>query len=463
MSEESARTVSSDKPPKDPIVVFYNSIYKLINGTHVDSMMGRTVFPKKFHVVSPGVGKYDVLEELDNGLVKQVDLDDVARVIAQFVQHELRNMPGYHFTPRQTRECALYWQDRTPPLDPSPRLFAEKSYAGLCYHRLKWDIEPKATGDAPLFNELMGRTSNSEALMAFIGSLFYLEADRQQYLWIYGQGQNGKSSLLNVLDMIFGPAFGPADTKKAKSPFFNSSFIGKRLIGFSDCDNYSFPTTDTFKALTGNDPVFIEQKYEKAFKAYLICKFIFLSNARPNLSSEMADLRRAIYCEMGAILGDADPQYVQKLFAEAPEFLGVCKAHYLDLCPGHRAIPVCADQIADIIAENESDLEYIFNKYFEVAAGDDAYVAPGDLHQILEDAKVTRLSHRREFLRYLDRKYGIKRTKVYLGMVLHSRGEGNYVKKQKTAWRYTGMKRREVSKSGWSQDHEIIEETDDHE
>jgi hypothetical protein len=238
---------------------------------------------------------------------------------------------------------------------------------GLCFHRLPFDIiEKPSDRNHPLWDELMSRCSDPGALQAFIGSLFIPQSDRQQYLWLYGQGLNGKSTIIKFLDRCFGPAAFSTETPTKEDKFWTYRLLGKRLVTFGDCADHEFPSSQKFKMLTGGDKIPIEPKGRQAFNAELMCKFVFGSNEKLYISGQKADVRRAIFCKIDPIKGDIDPDYLNRLWSEAPSILGECLMKYDHLCTtDHNPIPTDSQEIECLIEQNETDLNYLFERYFE--------------------------------------------------------------------------------------------------
>ena len=123
--------------------------------------------------------------------------------IVEYAHKELAHM-NTKLTHSQAVECFKMVRSMAPKMkadDISPVNL--KTDSGLCWHRLPFDLED---GPTPVFDEMFSRIDAPKSVMAWIGSLLDPQADLQQYLWIYGDGQNGKSSLSNFLRKVLGPA-----------------------------------------------------------------------------------------------------------------------------------------------------------------------------------------------------------------------------------------------------------------
>ena len=253
-------------------------------------------FKEKFFVVERENGIRAVLEEIDPGskIVKWVDLERVASAILCYIEQHLARDEEYRLDFEGALKCAKYWRASTPAIK-EPQAFAELSDDTFCFHRLPFDCsaDPDKT---PLFSEFLSRTTNAEALVLFLGSLFYEWSPNQQYVWLYGDGRNGKGSIVRLFQKVFGVAAASEDATKTDSRFWTSGIANKRLVVFPDTNSTSFVMSGQFKALSGGDAVRIENKGEKPYDKRINAKYIFLSNSLPMLTSGTSDIRRVILC-----------------------------------------------------------------------------------------------------------------------------------------------------------------------
>lgn len=400
----------------------------------------RARFPKTFHVVQYPGGDPIVLHEVD-GRCELSSRNDVADAIVNYSQRELANNDAFHWTVREARDAAdfwIAWAKRIPM--PPPYLWADEE--GRTFQRLPW--KRGESGATPDWNELMERTSNARAFKAWIGSLFVEESDRQQYVWLYGEGQNGKGAVARFLKRVLGPAYHADSAKHARSQFWTSSFVGKRLVCFPDTNDAAFPASGDFKQLTGGDAIRCELKGKAIFTADLVCKFLFMSNRRPTLTSEWADLRRAIFCELGPIAAE-DAGYEQRLWEQGGAFLTDAIQTYHELCPSHRQIPVDRDALLSWVSLVEEPFEAALRQGFTLETEEErnyakclserVFSAPDQMQEFLRSYGMQR-KESFEFFRYIERKYQVRKQLVRVG--------------DNREWRWVGIKR----KGYWSQDNQ---------
>jgi len=418
---KNAKSDDNKKIKKDNL---FGIISHLINRTHPP--LAEQVWPLpefKIHVARDPLGVRSFLAESENKQVHYVDFEYVVDRIMQFVRFSCgpRLLQGTSFIEKDARELAKYWRSVTKDFSHQIKPIAEASDDSYTFKKLNFDFyEPNDfAAECPAFFELMDRTSNSRALMAWIGSLFYADSDRQQYVWIYGDGQNGKGSLARVLGSVFGSACGweqvPSENERR---FWTSGLLGKRLVVFDDCSNYGFVGQGFFKSLTGGSSVRIEQKNQSPFSADLAVKFMFLSNDKPMLESKKADMRRVIFCYALPPSVDFGPHYERDYLArEAPAFIGHCKKIYREdvLERSLVQIPSETQEIEEIVSEYEDAYQEIVDKYFtiEPLALPHDCVKASELAGILKQEKMTSNFETKRFKSYLERRHGVTRKRVF--------------------------------------------------
>jgi hypothetical protein len=404
------------RPKKPKKVELYYQIYHVMNGRNFSMWPD---FPHNFHVLKDDKGIKAVIEELPNQVCRYMSEDAVVDAIAKYCFQFLAHDPEAQLTNQEAQACFRLWRSLTPHFEEEIVPVAQKSENVLCWHRLDFDFE---AGPTPVFDEMFSRASNGLALKCWIGSLLVAEADRQQYVWIYGKGNNGKGALARFLYKIMGPAYCSQQPPTEGDRFWTSGILGKRLVVFPDCADANWPKTGLFKSITGNDAVKIEEKGKQPFTTELCAKLLHLSNEHPNISSSAADLRRAIFCEFKPIEVKpmADTSYTKQLLAEGPAFMAQCLAHYREHCPDHEMVPVDIQGIEEIIEQNEERYWYMFMQNFTPVT-DSAieptrlreWISPDRFQEIFKAEKID-FKKQRAFFEYIERTFGVKRHKVRL-------------------------------------------------
>lgn len=363
----------------------------------------------EYYLCEPSPGDYLFLFcGTGDGVVEICREAKLANVILKNTEH----LKGFNFTPRMAQEAAKYYM-MTASVTKEPAQFRLKSDPGLCFQRLSFDLQPDF-GEHPLFDELLSRMTNKDAIVDWLGSLFDLESDRSQYVWVYGDGLNGKTSLLKMLKSVFGKSYASLETPHHQDRFWSMQLIGKRLVGFEEVSDQNFVTSAKFKNLTGNENIFVEAKGKMGYNVNINSKFIFCSNEKPNISSARADLRRAIYCFIEPIVDLPQTNYVDRLIKEAPAILSNCAYLYRQKYLDRRPIEISLEDIEvmnELIDENEQDLQDIFDKNFILDERKNIYVKdkyhfpPSAFLEVLkENPQISK----NKFIKFLASKYDIR-------------------------------------------------------
>jgi len=369
----------------------------------------------KFHVVRNDDGTRDLLREIDNGVVIKVHKEDLISDVITFCNTKTGTLMS-QVTSADSAEIAKMWIGMQTTID-EPVSFAFKSDNKLTYHRIDFDLPDANFNTPPLFEEILSRCSNKFALCMFIGSLFDPLADKQQYLWIHGEGRNGKGSLAALLQKVLGPAYHSETVSKNSldpNQFWTSSFLNKRLVLFSECEAPDFPTKGIFKSLTGGDSIRMEVKRKDAFTKKLDCKFIFTSNEELSISGSKADIRRAIYCKLDHLTGaERGQDYITELLAEAPAILRECIDLYYEKSGPGQSIPVEEDAELQASLHDEKYMA-LFNKYFEETPDKETFVSAQQLEWVFNEEGIKSAPAKGSYIKVWSIQFGVtkRRTNV---------------------------------------------------
>ena len=335
--------------------------------------------------------------EVSNGEITASDVSAVASMIAQAVRLHCTDNELWQMSDSQIVQAASFWARSTKGISNPPR-YGWQGDDGLVMRRLPFEMKG---GDTPIWDELMSRITNAEALMAFIGSILVEGSDMQQYVWLHGQGGEGKGALCRFLAKALGHTYSSQQTPGINDRFWTWGMRHNRLVVFPDCNNTSFVTSGLFKSLTGDDPIRIEIKGGRVLHQRIRAKFMFLSNERPDLSSEIADRRRIIYCSAKAFDGKVNPKYETLLWKEGGQFLTKCLETYYRMCPEGEPIDCSAADIDEIIAANEDHFETFLQSNFYIGPAQEC-TRVAFLNRVSERFK--KRSEQKAFREYLARK-----------------------------------------------------------
>jgi hypothetical protein len=242
------------------------------------------------------------------------------------------------------------------------------------------DLEEKCPTYMSILNKMA--TDDQPLFINWIGSLFHLDSVRSQYLYLHGDGKNGKSTIVWLLCTLLKQT---STTSQANQESFGRFGIkrlhGQRLLCFLECDDIKFASTPFIKSITGDDYVISEKKGIDEFdKICLNVKLLFTSNRRLTLSHEASQTRRLLYVELLPLEeGEAitTSKFRRGLLDEAESFFNICANNYHAEYPSHGEIEPNFAAIDRLVKESESCFQEIFDRYFEEGA--EHYITNSDL------------------------------------------------------------------------------------
>jgi P4 family phage/plasmid primase-like protien len=121
-----------------------------------------------------------------------------------------------------------------------------------------------------------------------IGYLLIPDGSLQKAVLLFGTGGTGKGTLLYVIQQLVGYANYSTESLHSISDdrFASSSLYGKLVNVCGDLDARTVERSDTFKQLTGDDPINAQFKYGQKFSYVNWCRLMFSANTAPPTSDQ---------------------------------------------------------------------------------------------------------------------------------------------------------------------------------
>jgi putative DNA primase/helicase len=319
-------------------------------------------FPYRYYVREERPGERFLLRahHHDPFVVQVVGVNALAVDLLNY--QNLLCVPCLRIDEKIAMDIANFYMLTANPAPSAPASVSFKNEKRLTYKKLDFNFEN--CGPTPIFDEFLSRTNDPHAFIDFIGSLFFEDSDRQQYLWMFGAGGDGKGAVLRFLAKIFEDAVAWETCDAASNQFWTFNIIGKRLVFFSDCDKPKFVTSGLFKSLTGDDWIRAEEKRKNVFYTKMKSKFIFASNHRPKINRTESDTRRLIYVEVDKVKGPRDKKYESYLWDERIPIINKCMASYIANYPKMGEIDTRGETLEELLAANEEEFVTVFEDYF---------------------------------------------------------------------------------------------------
>lgn len=150
------------------------------------------------------------------------------------------------------------------------------------------------------FNDIMlNNQENVKYLQCVLGYSLTGEVSLRSLIILYGQGSNGKSVLLEIIQKIMGKKLCKTVDKKVfikiESNSSHSDHLaqihGTRIALFSESEENDRLNEGQIKALTGSDEISTRRIYGSTFTFKAVAKYFLITNHKPifNLSQAMID------------------------------------------------------------------------------------------------------------------------------------------------------------------------------
>jgi len=211
---------------------------------------------------------------------------------------------------------------RNGTLDTETMQLEPHNPANHARNRLPVTYNPDAT--CPRFKQFLEQVlpEDTEFIQEWIGYHLIKDYRYQRCLVLLGDGDNGKSTLLNVITALLGPENIATETlyRLTANRFSPAELYGKLANISADIGPDELRHTGTIKMLTGGDWITAERKNRDPFPYRNYAKLTFSCNQLPRTPDEtLAFFKRFIVLTLDqTILKDRqDPRLLEKLTTES--------------------------------------------------------------------------------------------------------------------------------------------------
>lgn len=304
-----------------------------------------------------------------------------------------------------------------------------------------FDLNNLKEGPTPGFDMFMEgvEPASRETLMAAIYGTFDSRCHLNQYVWIHGEGGDGKSSLLMAMAEYAGESMYCAlSTDSAKSEFGLEECVGKRLVMFPDIQSGLSVKSGIVHKLTGHDLIPINRKNKPHISTHIDCILWMAANSAPDVNfSNKNEARRCVYIKMheppieiqkkiyflnpdGTFQLDAEGNKINNgfplkkmLIEEMPSILYKCRKVFEKRVPAPYSVIRLTTDESRIASDNCSDYEddqltYYINQTFTFSNDDSDKLAQPEITNAMNmtlkcnNLQVMDSSMKRKMFRKLD-------------------------------------------------------------
>ncbi len=170
-------------------------------------------------------------------------------------------------------------------------------------------------------------TGGDQGVIDFLGEfLAYCllpDLQLQRFLWLFGDGSNGKGVLLHVVARLFGATnVSRIPLEKFSNRFALAEMVGKRANIIADAEQTDRVSEGILKQITAGDPVAVERKFKDIFDAALTCRIIVCANSLVRFRDQSNGMwRRLIPLPCNAVVQAGDSNFHETLVPELPGIL----------------------------------------------------------------------------------------------------------------------------------------------
>ena len=164
--------------------------------------------------------------------------------------------------------------------------------------RLPVEYDPDA--ECPNFEEflgdVLGNETDEQLIYEVLGYCLWPSYPFAKALFLYGDGANGKSTLLDVFTELLGTENVSSRSMVAleEDRYAKADLYGSFANIAGDLSNQTLKRTGTLKTLTGGDAVTADEKYKQPFSFQNRAKLVFAANDPPKIQDESSALYRRL-------------------------------------------------------------------------------------------------------------------------------------------------------------------------
>lgn len=180
------------------------------------------------------------------------------------------------------------------------------------YHRTKIDVDWNPQAETGFIDDFLADVTrgDKDTLYRAIAHCLYKEYVAEKAVMLLGDGQNGKSVFLSLVEQFLGTE---NVSHRALQDFDDNDYAANNLEGklaniHPDMGDESVSDLGTFKKLTGRDIMTADVKYERPITFENHASLLFAANRMPVLEEDTHALwRRWVYVNFPYRFDDSDP------------------------------------------------------------------------------------------------------------------------------------------------------------
>lgn len=314
-----------------------------------------------------------------------------------------------------------------------------------------FDLNTLKEGDTPNFDGFLDAIVPAcrDMFMAAVFATVFAQSILNQYIWIHGEGGDGKSSFLNALIKFLGSRLCCSLGQTMNSEFGLENAVGKRMVVLSDVKTGLSVKSQLIHNLTGHDPVSINRKNKPIITKELQPIVWIAANEAPDVNFDARnEARRCLYIKMqepsetvqkkfyflnedGSFALDSEGRKINNgydltggLLEEMPAILYKCKQAFERVCPSPYSVIRPSAAAISLAEENCIDLDVdVWNNYINETfdfTDSDSRMLNTEIYEAIEETRSmhsdrTKFNNfaKRDLRRLLANKFGCKSKNIH--------------------------------------------------
>lgn len=299
------------------------------------------------------------------------------------------------------------------------------------------EIPTPKEGDWSAHKELVSRASCPDTLMAWVWTCFIPEElTGREALFLWGQGNDGKSEWCRALAGAFGPSGTSSEILKGENRFELANLVDKRLVYFGDFRNPRPIHSKIMREIISGANLSFEFKGKDMASAYFHPRCLLSTNVEPRiLVNDSAERTRVRRVNIAPIPGNkGDRNWPIKLAKQMPAFLFECRAVWERFAVPGQDLPytqACLDALSGGVDATEEEFDSLLER-IEITSNTEDRITTRRLVEIFESIKYAGWNKENAY-RYLRSRGG--RDKDENGKKFQQKEKGGIVRKY-----WTGIK-----------------------
>lgn len=314
-----------------------------------------------------------------------------------------------------------------------------------------FDLNTLKKGATPNFDGFLDAIVPAcrDMFMAAVFATVFALSLLNQYIWIHGEGGDGKSSFLNALMKFLGSRLCCSLGQTINSDFGLENAVGKRMVILSDVKTGLSVKSQLIHNLTGHDAVSINRKNKPIITKELQPIVWIAANEAPDVNFDARnEARRCLYIKMqepsvevqkkfyflnedGSFALDSEGRKINNgydltggLLKEMPAILYKCKEAFERVCPAPYSVIRPSMAAISLAEENCIDIDVdVWNNYINETfdfSDPDSRMLNTEIYEAIEDTRSlhsdrTKFNNfaKRDLRRLLANKFGCKSKNIH--------------------------------------------------